>query len=453
MKQAHWLRPARFRVAYWFWTAALLVGLALGTWLAPIVRAATFTVTKTADTNDGSCSASDCSLREAIVAANAAPGPDIIALPSGAYTLTLVGTGENSAVTGDLDILDNLTILPSGPTSPILDGGGIDRIFHIVSTTVTLNLSGLTLQNGYVDVDGGGNIWNAGALILSTSTISGAYAPGLWGGGILSTGTLTLTHSTLSGNRSASGAALNNSGAATLINSTLSGNSVSKNGGAIRNTGTLNLNNVTITANTADRNGNGTGDGGGIYNLGGAVNFENTIIAGNSDNSTSAPHHPDCSGTLNSQGHNLVGDDTGCSFTSTTGDQRGTASSPLNPLLGPLQDNGGPTFTHALLAGSPAIDTGNPAACADSLGNALTTDQRGFARPVDGDNNSSSICDMGAYEYASALPSPTPTATSTATPTASPTVTPTPTPSPTPTSTPTATPVPPLVYYLPFIRR
>ncbi|MEW5985921.1 MAG: choice-of-anchor Q domain-containing protein, partial [Chloroflexota bacterium] len=83
------------------------------------------------------------------------------------------------------------------------------------------------------------------------------------------------------------------------------------------------------------------------------------------------------------------------------GDQIGTSSSPIDPLLGPLQDNGGPTFTHTLLSGSPAIDMGHPAGCTDQRQNVLTVDQRGETRPADGDGNGTATCDVGAFELAS----------------------------------------------------
>ena len=70
----------------------------------------------------------------------------------------------------------------------------------------------------------------------------------------------------------------------------------------------------------------------------------------------------------------------------------GTDDNPIDPLLGPLQDNGGPTWTHALLDGSPAIDTGTPTDCP-------AIDQRGYLRPVDGDGDDIAVCDIGAYEY------------------------------------------------------
>jgi len=140
------------------------------------------------------------------------------------------------------------------------------------------------------------------------------------------------------------------------------------------------LSNVTFSGNSADQ-------GGGMYNdVDANPTLRNTIVA----NSIAGG---DCSGedTIISAGYNLDSDGT-CGFTG-EGDLSNT-----DPLLGPLQDNGGPTLTHALLAGSPAIDGGNPAGCTDPLGNPLTTDQRGELRPADGDCDGIPICDTGAYE-------------------------------------------------------
>lgn len=149
-----------------------------------------------------------------------------------------------------------------------------------------------------------------------------------------------------------------------------------------------------------------------------------------------------CSGNMTSEGYNLL---TSCVV---TGDITGNITG-VDPNVGPLQDNGGPTFTRALLSGSLAIDAGNPAGCTDVFGNPLTTDQRGFTRPTDGDSNGSAICDIGAYEFGAVMPTATPTPVGTPAPTATPTygVTHTPTPS----STPVGSGVSKL--YLPFIVR
>lgn len=151
--------------------------------------AATFTVTKTADTADGSCDA-DCSLREAVIAANANGVADTITLPAGTYTLTLTGTPEEGALTGDLDITDDLTINGAGQATTIIDGGGgplddsgvaTDRVFEVQQGTVAIN--GVTIQGGHPPTGSGGGIRNAGNLTISDSTVQNNV--GRYGGGIM----------------------------------------------------------------------------------------------------------------------------------------------------------------------------------------------------------------------------------------------------------------------------
>lgn len=443
----------------------MLAGATLNLWaLTPVT---TYTVTKNADSNDGVCSVSDCSLREAIIVANNAPGPDTILLPSGIYTLTLAGSGEDQAATGDLDIRDPLTLTVIGATPAVIDGNQIDRVFHVALPTAIFSISNLVIQRGYyASSEGGGGLYNQGTAYLSQVSVSNGNATSIAsGGGIRNAGVMVIWNSTISGNLTANGGGgIRNSGTLTLVNTTVSGNSSLDEGGGIKNTGTLNLYNVTVTNNVADSDQNGTGDGGGLVSSSGTVNLRNSILAGNLDDTPSGTKHPDCSGTLNSQGHNLIGDDTGCSFTTATGDQRGTSGSPIDPLLGPLQDNGGATFTHLPLLVSPVIDAGSSIGCVDNQGDPLTTDQRGAPRPVDGDGDTTLVCDQGAVEFGSTPPTPTPTATATATitptetPTSTQTLTPTPTitqtPTPSSTPTPTVTPSPTTLFlYIPVVRR
>jgi parallel beta-helix repeat protein len=301
------------------------------------------------------------------------------------------------------------------------DGGGIynQGDLTLTDSTVSDNSTGDGSACTGVECEGGhggygGGIYNQGDLTLTDSTVSdnstgdggactgdncmGGY--GGYGGGVYNQGDLTLTGSTLSGNGTGSGGdgehegddgyggGLCSSGSnPTLTNVTISGNTAAGHGGGIyhREGYTLTLTNCTITDNTADSDNDGRGDGGGICRDSGTVNFKNTILAGNTD-PTSAP---DCAGTLTSQDYNLVGDNSGCTFTPQTHDQVGTGVT-IDPKLGPLANNGGPTETHALLTGSPALEYIPPISCT------VATDQRGVTRPQPTGGN----CDIGAYEAA-----------------------------------------------------
>ncbi len=421
-----------------FHLGLLLFLLVVGGWgaaavLIPLVHANTITVTTTDDevNNNG-----DCSLREAILAANtdtavdacpAGSGADVIILPPGTYTLSLAGAGEDAAQTGDLDLTADVTINGGGMNNTIIDGAGADRIFEVHSG-VQATITGLTVRNGSATSGGGVNV--SGALTLSGSRVTGSTATGV-GGGIFAGGTLTVTHSRIDGNQASGGGGIFVSFLPTsVINSEISGNTVTGGGGGISSSGTLNvvnstlsgnsaegsggglytvesnnnhLYNVTISGNTADSDNDNDGDGGGVFILGG-TSATNTIISGNIDNSP-GQQRPDCSGSLNSEGYNLIANITGCTI---SGDTTGNLTG-VDPILGPLQNNGGSTLTHALLAGSPAINAGNPGGCRDHTGALLGTDQRGFTRPVSG-------CDIGAYE-AGAVDAPTPTPMATLVPT------------------------------------
>jgi hypothetical protein len=153
-------------------------------------------------------------------------------------------------------------------------------------------------------------------------------------------------------------------------NVTISGNSASADGGGIYHFfGSITMTNTTLNGNSA------VGGGGGIKKDGGTVAITNTIVA-------NSPSGGNCSGALVG-GYNLSSDGT-CSF--------GGGRDSVSVMLGLLANNGGATQTHALLPGSPAIDFGTNAGCP-------STDQRGKARPVDGDKNGTATCDVGAVEY------------------------------------------------------
>jgi hypothetical protein len=227
----------------------------------------------------------------------------------------------------------------------------------------------------------GGGICNGnyGTLTVSVSTFSGNSASSDnesgYGGGIYNHGMLTVSDSTFSGNSAHGyisggsaanygGGIANYGGTLTVTNSTISGNSAYGDfggnygsGGGIYTLGSLTLTNATVSGNNSSG-----GSGGGICHDGGTFHTRNSIIAGNT-----ALSAPDLSGNVASQGYNLFGNDSGGSGFDAT-DLRN-----VNAMLGPLQDNGGPTMTHALLAGSPALNAGDPA----QLG---VADQRGVVR-------------------------------------------------------------------------
>jgi predicted outer membrane repeat protein len=224
---------------------------------------------------------------------------------------------------------------------------------------------------------------------------------------------VAITGSTFSGNlalRGHGGAAVLGGGAVRVVNSTFSGNSAIEGGGAIDAPGVsihgnhYEFSNITINGNQARFGGGivGPSQGG----VGGIMELRNSIVAGNINGDGTAP---DCSGPVNSQGHNLVGNSTGCMITAGVGDQLGTAAMPIDPLLGDLLDNGGITAgsnvggqtpmvipTLALRIGSPAIDAGDPAPPGSGGGSTAceAADQRGIARPV------GPLCDIGAFEGA-----------------------------------------------------
>src|SRR5437870_7834442 len=321
-------------------------------------------------------------------------------VPAGTYLLTIAGRGEDAAATGDLDITDDVTtITGAGAASTILDGNGIDRIFEIANPAAVVAISSLTIRNGDPgpvagDADGGG-VYNQGTLTLTDVVVANNTSAG-GGGGLSSVNDLTLTDCVVSGNTAATfGGGIDNPLTITLTNVTVSGNMSGNTpgaaGGGIANddiSALATLTNVTIADNSAS-----AGSGGGFYNLGradlmGGATFRYVIVA-------DSPSGDNCagSGALTSQGHNL---DSGnaCGFTG-PGDLVS-----VDPQLGPLQDNGGPTPTQALLPGSPAIDAGGDD-CPPPL-----TDQRGFSRPADGNGDGIATCDIGAFELGAASPCP-----------------------------------------------
>jgi CSLREA domain-containing protein len=327
----------------------------------PLAGAATITPTTFADEfNAGSA----CSVREAVQAANidaafggcpAGAGADTISLPPGAYRLSIpIDGGPDDNGDGDLDVqVSNISFVRTSPGRVTLDGGGVDRILDLTSGGSVVSISGIVF--------------------------SGGASPGS-GGAIYARGTLNVADSTLTGNRAVDhggAVAARGTGTYTFTNTTFSGNSAEGDAGAIDsdNAPTTTLVNSTVTGNVADAEGNGSGGGGGLNREDGTIAVKSTIVAGNTDRGGETP---DCGGMITTQGGNVVGSTAGCTLNGPGPDKVN-----VNALLGALGENGGPTPTHALLPGSPALNSaalGGPAA-----------DQRGAPRTVP---------DVGAYERA-----------------------------------------------------
>jgi hypothetical protein len=414
-------RRLQHRMAWSLAGAALLLALGQG-----VATAATITVT----TNDPNIVADgQCSLIEAIVNANndaathadcaGGSGADTIVLPASANVILSAAHGLRYGQFG------NPIGLPLITSAITIEGNGatIARAasapaFGLMAVRFPGNL---TLQS--VTLSGGsfGGVSNDGTLGIKNSTISGNS-----GGGVdNSFGTLAVENSTISGN-TAGGGVSNYGGRVTITNSTISGNTASTGGGVINCSGpygsSFTINNSTISGNIANQGG-GVSNGPycGFYTHGGSnLSLNNGLIVGNQaavapeiQNVTDCPSPFGCDpNTINANNFNLFGSNGNSGVTGFTPGPTDIVPAPgvlVEDILGPLDDNGGLTETHALVSGSPAIDAGNPGGCRDNQGTLLLTEQRGFARHVDGNNDGTVRCDIGAFEYgAEFVPVPPP---------------------------------------------
>ncbi|WP_431683038.1 choice-of-anchor Q domain-containing protein [Kitasatospora sp. KL5] len=364
-----------------------------------------------ANTSDGACrtTTGTCTLRAAVMAANARPG-STIELPAGHYRLTippnpdLLNGRTADPTTGDLNLTAPTTVRGAGARLTVVDADHVDRVFRMGADT---QLSDLTVTGGVakqrevpVTDPGGGGIANGGHMTLNRVTVTGNSAG--YGGGIFNIpgSHLTLIDSTVSRNTAGEAGGIRFDDTGTVVNSTIADNrvtddwdrpgSLSGYGGGIdiRGRGLVEIRNSTITGNSAT-------DGGGGINIApayldslpspitdvvnlplGHLALHNTVVARNTVGQAPA----DCKivfAGVESRGNNLDSSNS-CRLTA-PGDLPGR-----DPLLAPLGDNGGPTDTVALLPGSPAADAaaGCPAA-----------DQRGVPRPQ------GPACDIGAYEH------------------------------------------------------
>ena len=338
-----------------------------------------FKVDSTADIvdatpGDGICATAGavCTLRAAIQETNALVGADAIFVPPGTYTLTIAGF-EDLAAAGDLDIGGDLTITGAGAATTIIEG--LERVFHVLGGN-TVEISGVTITSG-IDSTGGG-ILNRGILTLDETAVSLNISLDIAGGiNNPESAVLTIRDSVIDNNQALStGGGIHNEGTLTITNSTVSGNSSTAGGGGIHNlgAGSATLNNVTIADNSS-----------GLSHAGASLSISNSLIANNTGF--------ECAGTITSGGYNLIGDTTGCTFSSTTGDQLD-----VDPLMGTLQANGGQTATHLISVVSPAADGGNPQTPGSGGNSCEPTDQRGDTRPKNVDNDGFAQCDIGAFE-------------------------------------------------------
>lgn len=421
---------------------------ALAIFALPAAAAAeTFRVTQLRD-HAGACDAR-CSLREAVIAANDNPGDDRVKVPAGEHELVLGSPGDDAALDGDLDVYggERMTIVGAGMRETEIDGNHVDRVFNTIGTGTELVLRGLTVRGGRssesyegagLEIEGGTSatlsrvrvtrnttasdtnydgagmfIGDAATASLRRSVVSRNITQTGDGGGIENRGVLEVVDSTISDNRAreGDGAGISMNGAdsllldgstvsgntaggpeqggdgagvyapasitvSTVVNSTISGNVArgeSAQGGGFYVRGEISLTNATVAFNDA------SGDlSGGIHAITGAdVNLLNTIVAQNRGQAGSQ----NCGGdalAFDTLGNNLENRDT-CQLSAP--DDLPDAQ----PRLGELDRNGGPTRTHALRAGSDAINAGNLIGCPP-------TDQRGVQRPR------GPACDIGAFE-------------------------------------------------------
>jgi CSLREA domain-containing protein len=296
--------------------AGVLSVLAL---FSPASWATDFTVTTLQDRNNNSgVCAGDCSLREAIIAANRETGPHTITVPAGTITFDpgLGATGDDSAATGDLDITNDVTVQGQGRDTTIIDANGLDRVFHVFSTSETRGVAvafrGLTMTGGHIDVGVGGGLFVESLATVAltdvavsdnnTTNSNRTVGSGL-GAGIYNSGTLALSNALITGNTatidqdprgSVGGGGLHNAATAvaTIATSTISKNRVCNNadgaaadscgafatGGGVLNLGTLIIKTDSMVGGTSAADGNIAHSGAGISNLGGFLTVTGSTV-------------------------------------------------------------------------------------------------------------------------------------------------------------------------------
>ncbi len=352
-----------------------IVALALSAaWSA---RASDIIVTRYDDPIPGTCSAASCSLREAVLLANQDTALDTILLSAGTYTLTIAGT-DDDAHAGDLDLTQDVQILGAGATMTRVDGGGIDRVFEVVGSTTNAVLEDLTIQGG-AGVQGAGILVDRGTATINRCEIrDNTSPPGEPGAGITAElfASVVVRKSTIAGN--SAGAIAANQSSIELDDVTVDGNALAiqlqaTGGGSVTCTQCT----IVPPSGIGAVQSSGTGS---------TVSFGNSIVIGSCFLGSG--------GVVTSNDGNLESPGDTCGFTQVN-DQTGVAT--LHLALGNLTDNGGPTRTRSPGATSFALDQAATPGC-------LSTDQRGLARPVDGDGIPGALCDVGAVEASTERP-------------------------------------------------
>ena len=403
--------------------------------LASVADARTFRVNKTGDHATGACTRADCTLREAVIAANARTGPDTVLLRGGrVYGLALAGAGENFAATGDLDTIDTLAIRTAKPRRgrrarpATIDGNDLDRVLHALGS---LSITRLVIRDGTAEnaLDSGGGIYSEGApvrilrsvvrdnvaaeqgggvhidastppgtLTILRSVITANSALGNGGGGVSVDGGVTtvIRSSTISANQSANvaGGLRQSDGTLSITSSTVSGNTADNTGGGIRFSGgteaAINMKNVTLEGNRSDSDGGGIRISSGSANLTSVTIIRNTITGSGDGGGLQEDSSEPINVKSSVIARNTIGTGSGTDCFSngglTSGGHNliGVLASPCDgftgtgdfssgdPLLGALRNNGGPTKTACPQAGSPVINKGAP--------DAPKRDQRGRKR-------------------------------------------------------------------------
>ncbi len=384
------------------------------TFTVTVLETPSLTVTTTSDTTSNTDGLT--TLREAVEHAASLTGPQTISFSNTTANGAVDfhdGSARTIALGGRLNFFQagkDITIAGPGADRLKISTGGFRTVFSI-GIGCELTLGDLTVADGFSivsDTSTGGAILNSGTLTLLRCVVrdSGAFVGGseTRGGGLFTSGITTIIGSTFTGNTvgrpEGSGFARGGAIYATatarvkVINSTISGNTAvvgngSAEGGGIYAEGNgevIELINTTVTANSATVTTGSDGEGGGVF---GDVTAQNSIIAGN----TSDGSNPNVSGNVVSRGHNLIF--LAGSSATVSDDTTGNLTN-VDPALSPLASNGGLTLTHALGAGSPAIDAGSNGLAVDENSTALGTDQRGQGRVRSG------TVDIGAFESAPA---------------------------------------------------